>query len=120
MTVYVDDMHADPLGAYRGMKMSHMIADTDDELHAMAAHIGVRRHWHQKAGTAHSHYDIALSKREAAVRRGAVEITMRQCASMVSLRRFGQPMGDPATAIERFRALRAQRLAAGEVPDGRR
>ena len=32
VTVYVDDMNA----AYGCMKMSHMLADTDDELHAMA------------------------------------------------------------------------------------
>ncbi len=56
MTVYVDDMRA----PYGRMVMCHMLADTDDELHAMADHIGVARRWHQKAGTPHSHYDICL------------------------------------------------------------
>ena len=32
VTVYVDDMYLYPLGQYRGMKMSHMIADTDDAI----------------------------------------------------------------------------------------
>lgn len=80
MTVYVDDMHVSSMGQFGRMKMCHMIADTDDELHAMADKIGVARRWHQKAGTPRSHYDIATSKRAQAVAAGAVEITMRECA----------------------------------------
>ena len=41
MTVYVDDMRA----AFRGHIMCHMIADTEDELHEMAARIGIERRW---------------------------------------------------------------------------
>lgn len=64
MTVYVDDMRAQ----YRRMVMCHMLADTDDELHAMAARIGVARKWWQSPEkTSGSHYDIALSKRALAV-----------------------------------------------------
>ncbi len=43
MTVYVDDMQAQ----YGRMKMCHMIADTDEELHAMADLIGIARKWWQ-------------------------------------------------------------------------
>ena len=57
MTVYVDDMYKHALGRYGRMKMSHMIADTSEELHAMAARIGVEKRWYQG-----DHYDIALSK----------------------------------------------------------
>ena len=70
MAVYVDDMAA-PFGR---MVMFHMVADTDDELHAMADRIGVARRWHQKPGTPHSHYDICKAKRAQAVAHGAVEI----------------------------------------------
>lgn len=70
MSVYVDDMQA----SYGRMVMCHMVADTDEELHAMADAIGVSRRWHQKAGTPHSHYDICRSKRAQAVRLGAIEI----------------------------------------------
>lgn len=70
MAVYVDEMAA----PYGRMVMFHMVADTDDELHAMADKIGVARRWHQKAGTVHSHYDICKAKRAEAVRLGAVEI----------------------------------------------
>ena len=46
MTVYVDDMHLSPMGQFGRMKMSHMIADSTDELLAMADRIGLaRRAW---------------------------------------------------------------------------
>ena len=70
MSVYVDNMQA----AVGRMLMCHMIADSDEELHAMADRIGVSRRWHQKAGTDHSHYDISLSKRALAVAAGAIEV----------------------------------------------
>lgn len=75
MTVYVDDMYRYPMGRFRRMKMSHMIADTEEELHAMAARIGVARRWYQG-----DHYDICMSKRQQAVAAGAVEITLRELA----------------------------------------
>ncbi len=87
MTVYVDDMHESPVGEFRRMKMSHMIADSTDELLAMADKIGVQRKWLQHAGTEREHFDIAKSKRALAVQHGAVEITMREAAQMVQARR---------------------------------
>lgn len=116
MTVYVDDMRA----PYGRMVMCHMIADTDDELHAMAAAIGVARRWHQKPGTARSHYDIALSKREAAVMRGAVEITWRQAGAMTARRRVLGALGTPEAAIEwqrGFVAARRDGARPAEVSD---
>lgn len=83
MSVYVDNMRA----PYGRMIMCHMVADTDEELHAMAEKIGVARKWHQKAGTVHSHYDIALSKRALAVANGAKEITMRELALLIRAKR---------------------------------
>ena len=83
MTVYVDDMRA-KFGRY---VMCHMVADTDDELHAMADRIGVQRKWHQKAGTPHCHYDIALTKRSLAVAFGAVEVDRRRLAEIVRAKR---------------------------------
>lgn len=78
MTVYVDDMRA----KYGRLVMCHMIADTDEELHAMADRIGVARKWHQG-----DHYDIALSKRALAIAAGAKEITLRECGIMAIHRR---------------------------------
>lgn len=93
MTVYVDDMRA-----------CHMIADTDDELHAMADRIGVARKWHQSPPKAsHSHYDICLSKRAQAVAAGAIEITWKQAACMAHRRRVTGELGSPEDAVEWIR-----------------
>lgn len=85
MPVYVDDMQA----SVGRMKMCHMIADTTAELLAMADQIGVDRKWLQKAGTAHEHFDIALSKRRLALGYGAQEIDLRTLAEKLRARRTG-------------------------------
>jgi hypothetical protein len=77
MTVYVDDMHTVPMGRFGRMKMSHMIADTEPELHEMAHAIGIARRWYQG-----DHYDVCKSKREAAIALGARPISMRELAKM--------------------------------------
>jgi len=97
MTVYVDDMKA----RFGRMVMCHMIADTDDELHAMAGRIGVARRWWQSPEKASSsHYDIALSKRAMAVAAGAVEITWRQTGAMCFRRRVTGDLGSPEDAVQ--------------------
>lgn len=78
MTVYVDNMRA----AYGRILMSHMIADTEDELHAMADKIGIARRWYQG-----DHYDICQAKRALAVRHGAQELTQMQLGRIVIARR---------------------------------
>lgn len=84
MSVYVDNMRA----GFGRMVMCHMIADTDDELHAMAAYIGLEHRWHQKAGTPHSHYDLSLSKRALAVKAGAREITSSELGHILAYKRI--------------------------------
>lgn len=83
MSVYVDDMQA-PFGR---MVMCHMIADTHCELVVMADTIGVNRRWLQRAGSFGEHFDICLAKRAAAVRAGAVQVTLRELADMTFARR---------------------------------
>lgn len=82
MVVFVDDMYKYPIGQYRGMKMSHMMADTSEELLAMADKIGVARKWLQHAGRPDEHFDISITKRTLAVQNGAEEITIREMARM--------------------------------------
>lgn len=106
--VYVDDMSA----GFGRMKMCHMLADTDAELHAMADRIGVARKWHQAPPRHDSHYDIALSKKALAIAAGAVLITMRQAASMNARRRVTGQLGSPDDAEAWLVAHRAQRNTA--------
>lgn len=80
MTVYVDDMRA----RYGRMIMCHMLADTEDELHAMAATIGVARRWYQG-----DHYDICLTKRAAAKLNGARDCSRRDAVGIrTAFRRY--------------------------------
>jgi len=112
MTVYVDDMRA----PYGRMIMCHMVADGEDELHAMAGNIGVSRKWHQG-----DHYDICLAQRAVAVDLGAMEISQRQLGAMVFNRRCGGgpaggSLGDPETAEDvMFATLEARRAEAEAV-----
>jgi hypothetical protein len=90
------------------MIMCHMIADTEAELHAMAARIGVARRWYQG-----DHYDIALSKRALAVAAGAREITWHQAGVMTLRRRSGGVLGTPEEAQA---TIDAAYRARGMVP----
>lgn len=100
MTVYVDDMYLYPIGRFGRMKMSHMVANTDDELHAMADRIGIARKWHQAPPKHDSHYDVAMVMRDKAIACGAVPITLKQCSAMCMIRRETGVLGRPDTAEE--------------------
>ena len=82
MTVYVDE----PRNKFGRMVMCHMIADTLDELHIMAAKIGMHREWFQNNAD-HPHYDVSKSKRVLAVRYGAVEVDNRQLIMIIRKQR---------------------------------
>lgn len=73
MSVYVDNARI----PYGRMLMSHMVADTLDELHAMAAALGLRRAWFQNK-VRWPHYDVCAATRERALKLGAVPVTGRQ------------------------------------------
>ena len=57
MRVFVDSAKL----PYGRMLMSHMLADTLEELHDMADPIGIARKWFQPTST--PHYDICQEKR---------------------------------------------------------
>lgn len=79
MTVYVDQLVEYPPGtvkeAARVKYWCHMFSDSLEELHAMAAKIGMRRSWFQ-GPPEHKfpHYDVSTTYRMHAVRNGAVEV----------------------------------------------
>lgn len=97
MSVFIDDMFRYPMGQFGRMKMSHMIADTEEELHAMGRQIGLRRDWYQG-----DHYDVSMAVREKTIALGAIAITLKQCSAMMMLRGRGctGKLADPAHAEE--------------------
>ena len=83
MSVYVDELMVYPnaRGIFRAGSC-HMAADTLDELHAMAAKIGMRRTWFQGKNPRHPHYDLVKSRRDLAVALGAKEVSGRDLVLM--------------------------------------
>ena len=110
MTVYVDTMRA----SYGRMIMCHMIADTDEELRAMADMIGVAQRWHQG-----DHFDIALSKKAAALANGAIEITWREAGCMIARQKVTGELGAPSDAVAWVRAERQSASSKQERQDDR-
>jgi hypothetical protein len=82
MSVYVDPA----VWPYGRMMMCHMIADSTDELLAMADRVGVDRKWIQKAGTHAEHFDISKGARESAVRNGAIEVDSKTLLLIIDRR----------------------------------
>lgn len=70
MAVYVDGLRE---WGWRLGKSCHLIADTEEELHAFAARIGLRRAWAQGSRSGIPHYDLTVSRRERAIAAGAVD-----------------------------------------------
>lgn len=84
MPVYVDA----PIHTFGRMKMCHMLADTEAELHEMADKIGVNRKWYQ-ANASTPHYDICKAKRELALKHGATEADKKKVVEIIQkLRNF--------------------------------
>lgn len=80
--VYVDDFYTTGI-RYGRMKMSHLVADTTNELLDMVDKIGVQRKWIQYPGTGKEHFDICLSARKKAIFNGTKEVPMRELAPIV-------------------------------------
>jgi hypothetical protein len=76
MAVYVDDARI----RWRGLRWSHLVADTPDELHDAAATLGLRREWAQDRGRT-LHYDLPDHVRERALELGvALPLSWRELA----------------------------------------
>lgn len=76
--VYVDQLTVYPNAWGPFLKGScHLTADSDEELHAFAAKLGLKRSWFQLHRVI-NHYDLTASKRALAVELGAVEMSFRE------------------------------------------
>lgn len=89
MTVYVDNLRNYGWVVLGQVTPScHMFTDVLDltELHAIAAHIGMRMEWFQNKLTA-PHYDLKPDFREAAIKAGAMAVDRRTAALIWRARR---------------------------------
>lgn len=68
MSVYVDEA----IHPWKNKMWAHLVADTLDELHDFALKLGLKREWYQVSKGV-GHYDITASKREAAIKLGAID-----------------------------------------------
>lgn len=73
MAVYVDDAGI----MFKGKPRYHLAADSVSELHAFCQKVGIARCWFH-AAKGHPHYDITNEQRQAAIRLGAVAMTVRE------------------------------------------
>ena len=85
--IYIDNFYETGGGNFGRMKMSHMIADTTEELLDMATKIGMNLKWIQHPGTPSEHFDVCISKRKLAIKHGAKEINYRELATIIDKRR---------------------------------
>lgn len=77
MAVYVDA----PRHRVGRMVMCHMLADSMEELLAMADRIGMAHRWFQPVS--HPHFDICKAMRAKAVAAGAIEVDRRQLVDVM-------------------------------------
>lgn len=100
--IYVDNLRRWPESAYRSDYVqrlgarydhywSHLFTDgKDEELHAFAERIGMKRQWAQGSGN-RLHYDLVPPKRALAVRFGAKEVSDK--AMLAIMKRAAAPLG---------------------------
>jgi hypothetical protein len=84
LTVYLDDWRQRATVGQRDDRWSHLLADDEQELHALAAQLGIPRRGFQihRRSAALNHYDLPESYRDRAVALGAVPITWREMARL--------------------------------------
>jgi len=92
MACYVDSVRAYPGAGLRFSEFCHLLADTREELHAMADAIGMPRRFFQDHPW-RWHYDLPRHLREQAVRRGAREVTLSDVGALLRTRREKERCG---------------------------
>ena len=84
LTVYVDDWRQRATVRARADRWSHLLADDPEELHAMAAALGIppRGYQRHRRSAALNHYDVPEHLRLRAIELGAVPVTWREMARL--------------------------------------
>lgn len=86
MACYVDTVRAYPGAGLHFREFCHLLADTREELHAMAEAIGMPRRLFQDHPW-RWHYDLPEHMRASAVRHGAREVTLHEVGALLRERR---------------------------------
>lgn len=109
MAVYVDKAQI----PWCGKLWCHLVADSLDELHTFAAALGLKRSWFQERAS-YPHYDVTLSVRERALKRGAVSVgktemlnSARKLKAELAAHRAGvqHPPAPPVRAVQQSASL---------------
>jgi hypothetical protein len=85
VSVYVDDWRQPArVGPVTG-RWSHLLADTEPELHAFAERLGLKQAWYQRhrRHPALNHYDVTEPTRLEAIALGAVPLTWRETGRLI-------------------------------------
>lgn len=62
----------------RQKRWCHMVSDTsEEELHAFARLLGMKREWYQGRRGRTPHYDLTPTRRALAIKHGAVEVSTK-------------------------------------------
>jgi hypothetical protein len=112
MTIYVDPLFQTPSqknAAFKvGEKQDHqwchlytfpVTEEAIAELHKLAQAIGLKRSWFQEGERTMPHYDLVPSKRDLAIKRGAVEVSTKEAIDHFRTYRVSTR---PPNAVERF------------------
>ena len=86
MACYVDSVREYPTAGLRHTRFCHLLADTREELHAMADELGAPRRYVQDHPW-RGHHDLPEPLRARAVALGAREVTMHEVGALLKARR---------------------------------
>ncbi|HJQ43486.1 MAG TPA: DUF4031 domain-containing protein [Jatrophihabitantaceae bacterium] len=94
MACYVDSVRSYPGAGLRFTEFCHLLADTRDELHAMADALGIPRRFFQEHPW-RWHHDLPAQLRPLAVELGAREVTMHDVGALLRRRRRALTAAEP-------------------------
>src|SRR5260370_8072792 len=69
-------------------RWNRLFADTEEELRAFAAKVGLKAEWIQDPGGRHAHFDVTAGKRQQAIASGATAVTWREAGEFFARQAF--------------------------------
>ena len=94
MACYVDSLRSYPDAGLRFTEFCHLLADTREELHAMADALGVPRRFFQEHPW-RWHHDLPAHLRASAIALGAQELTLHEVGALLRRRRIAAGRDTP-------------------------